>query len=583
MGRNKWHIIVLVLILTLGGLIRCWGVPSGLPDLFVHDEIYEVKRALQLLRGEYNFFRSGKGFFFYILSFIYAIYAFCMMALGRFDSLTEFVSFSLAHPGQMVFLSRATNAVVGTFSIYLIYLLGCRIWSKTFWNPALLLAFAWATCWLAAWLANWGFVETCLVTLGILAFFPMLNIASGGSHKDYVLSGALIAAATATKLYGAGLLLPLWLAHFFAGPQVPIRNILLRIFDRKLYVAMVVFVAMWWALDPSFVVLLLFNTGLVDQSKFLFEIRDFAPETHLMFYLTIIRWNIGNFLIPFLCIGLIAAAWKKKNDILICAGFSAIFTIIIGLHKIYSAYDRYVLLVLPSFLIVAVHGIVVIFDLLYRKIEEKINIRLYWPVVLAGIVMIGWNGLESLLRNDLYRKSFVPVAAEAKAWFEQNIPPQSRIIMKGEQVWPGHQTVPLFDLKENYLKKYHEAVRTGRIFIDMEVLPDLALAEGVIRYDLTVVDRDNAWESLDTYIDRGIEYFVIHVQQFQESVTESLPQTGKASRVLIYKALQNSSQVTLVKRFEGMTPQGGEQTIEVYTVIKKGIAETTRNTLTIAR
>jgi hypothetical protein len=572
--KPGWKNFFLVLILALGGALRFWGISSGLPEVFVHDEIYEVKRALQLLRGEYDFYRSGKGIFYYVLCLIYAVYGLFMIVLGRFDNMAQFISFSLVHPGQVIFLSRATNAALGTLSIYLMYRIGCRVFNGVSSNAALLLAFAWSTCWLAVWLSTWGFVETCLVTLSILAFFPVLNIAlkTNQRYRDYVLSGVIIAAATATKIYGAGLLLPLGLAHFFSGSAVKLRDRASKLLDEKLYVAMATFVVLVLLVEPSYIVFILSKMGFVDPSRYDFPPAAPPKEVHLFFYLKIVRWNIGNGMVPFLFVGLIGAILKRKKDIQIYAAFSIAFILTMGLAKSNMVYDRYMNMAIPALFMAAIYGTVVISSML-RGINQGSPFyvrKIYWLVIIA---IVGLNGIESLWKNHLYRISFVPAEVEAKKWIEGNVPPSSRIILKGEKVWPGHQTVPLFDLKENYRKKYDEAVRTGRTFMDMEVLPDLARAEGVIRYDLTVVDRYDTWQSLDAYIDSGIEYFVIHVEQFQESFKDNRSQAGKASRVLLFQELQNSSKVTLLKQFKGMTIQGGPQTLEVYKTLKKGVAK----------
>jgi len=118
------------LIVLVGGVLRFIGITKGLPDLYVHDEIIEVHRALNLLQGDYQFNRVGKGFFFFIIAVEYFVLAMFEIALGRFNSLTEFVSQSMVHPGTAIFLGRITSALMGTISVYFMYLIGRSVFTE---------------------------------------------------------------------------------------------------------------------------------------------------------------------------------------------------------------------------------------------------------------------------------------------------------------------------------------------------------------------------------------------------------------------------------------------------------------------
>jgi hypothetical protein len=318
---------------------------------------------------------------------------------------------------------------------------------------------------------------------------------------------------------------------------------------------------------------ILSQIGVMTPQSISSPVSDFPKGTHLNFYLTIVRWNIGNAILPFLVVGLVISIWKRKKDILICAATSIIFLILLGQTKESNlVYDRYILISLPGLFITSIYGIIVTTEFLRFK-NKKIGSVICWFLVFTVSILVGWNGIESLLKNHMYKESFIPVEAEAKEWFERNIPAGSKIVMKGEKVWPGNQTLPLFNIKENYLKRYDEAIRIGKRFKNMEVLPYLAKAEGIIRYDLEVIDRYDEWKDFNIYIENGIEYFVIHIQQFIESFVDKSSQRGKKSRTRLYNQLKQSREVALIKRFEGRTLQGMEKTIEVYKVVSKEMGE----------
>ena len=49
--------LLLGAILLGSAVLRLWPVTQGFPDLYVHDEIFEAKRAVVLLRGHYDSLR----------------------------------------------------------------------------------------------------------------------------------------------------------------------------------------------------------------------------------------------------------------------------------------------------------------------------------------------------------------------------------------------------------------------------------------------------------------------------------------------------------------------------------------------
>ena len=559
--------LCLLLILLLGGLLRFWNIASGLPDLYVHDEIFEVHRALELLRGEYNFYRT-KGMFYLLLALVSGIYGLWLIAMGSFANLGDFVSHFIVHPGDIVFLSRVTTASLGTFSIYLMYLLSRRLFPGDFSGPRLLLPLGWSTCGMSVWLAKWGLIETALVTFGILAFFPILRILHAKRLRDYVYSGLLIAAATATKLYGVMLLLPFSLSHFLSNQWASDTPILSKLFHRKLMVALLVFVCAVVILSPELMGHYL-RVGL--NEGMLPTIETDTPKIFTMpYYLNALRWNLGNGMLPFLLFGMLVGFKRLQKDICIIVFFALAFFIALGLRKesLFIA-DRYLLLSLPMFFIVLVYGVEVVREKVLVVLVSQNQQKLVSSgvVVIVGCVM-AWNGMETLLANPLYQTSFSPAREKALCWVEQHIPPGSKVVLRGEQrPWPGNSTLPLYDLREHYLKQYETVKNLPEREPSLRFLLDLAHARDVNRYDLIMEDRYAIWKDPEAYIKMGAEYFLVNVEYFQGQIGSQRSLKAAVSRQEFYRALQASHAVQLRKRFEGKTLQGGVRTIEVYQVV----------------
>lgn len=574
--RRAWTPIVLLGIVLLGTGLRLWKISSGLPEsqIFVHDEIFETFRALQLLDGHYDFHRPFKGFYFYILAVIFGTYGLTQVATGRFGSLEEFVSYSIVHTGEVMLLSRLTSAILSVLTIYLLYRVGRRVLPRLPWSPALIFALTWATNGMSMRLAKWGFVETCVVFLAAAALLPILNLLEYGRRRDYFIAVLLIAAATSTKIYAGSLVFLLWFAHICRNDPTSRLTLVSRLVTPTLVSAGVAFIALWALFDPSLITFLLVKLGKLEAAVPLAP-SDAPSVFHFEFYFTTLRWHVGNVMLPFVVWGLAAAFWHRKRDILILAGFTAIFVVVIGIKReLHLQYERYALLALPSLNLIGVYGITEVYQVGLRFVSMQGRGANWFlqsgkfaanlaPLAIAAV--LAWDGIDSLRGLPVHTvESFTPVETEARDWFEQTIPPGSKVAIKGQRVWPGHQSIPLYDLSENYTRRYATAQKRMSTSRNMKALPHFEKAADLVRYNLLVMDRSEHWDSIDKYVQRGIEYFVIYPKEFREESPERRYFAAQKSRIRFYEEMKESDQYHLLKTFDGRTLQGFPKTIEVY-------------------
>ena len=566
-SRATLETLTLLLILLLGGVLRSWNATVGLPVLYEHDEIFEVHRSLELLRGEYNFYRT-KGMYFYFLSLIGWIYGGFEILQGTFPDLKSFITYSLVHPGEMVLLSRYLCSTFGVISIFLIYRLGKQNFSTESFGP-LLLALAWATCGLASWVSRWGLIESTVVLFSLLAFSKILLLFENRSRLVYMWAGFFIAAATATKVYGILLFLPLVFAHVMVHDGYNVKTIGATMVDRKLMLAFSIFALSLLVFNPSIPVQLVKSVDggiLPDLSA---DTEEIYP---LFFYFQHVRWNLGNLGLVFFCIGAIAATIRFNRKILTCAIFALSFFLVLGLKKeAVFIYERYLLASLPFFFLISVYGL----EVSWRWVRDQISLlqRRQWlgrTVILVAALGFMWNGLSMLFANPVMGHPFVPVHQQAMEWFTAHVPGGATVVIRGEaRPWPGNQNLPIFDLKENYLRQYEEKRAEGRTPAEIDYFLDLAQANDVTRYNLVNETRYVLWKTPQDYIgDQGAEYFVVDVEHFDTNFTSRRSYAATESRRKFYRLLRSSPEVTLAKAFHGYTITGGARTIEVYKVIK---------------
>ncbi len=555
---HRW---VVGAILALAAFIRYWELASGLPALYVHDEIIEVHRALSLVRGDlatdFVSLPGNKGFFFLILAFEYWVVGALNVLAGESSSMAAYVSSAMAEPGQAVFIGRATAAAFGIASVFLMY----AISRKLFADPALALitAMVWAVAPMPAWIAHWLLVETPLVTLGLWSFYRALVMLERPTATNYLFAAVLAACAAACKVYGAGLVLILGVLHHCISRREgrPWWNTCL---DRRIVTAAAAFLCVWAMLSPLLLLQIAAALGFRESLTRFTPASDFPLETHLGYYLTILRWNVGNLILPFVGVGLWAAIRRRCAPVLAIAVFTATFVGIMGLWRTNTlVYARYMLLPLPFVCLIAVYGLEVIVDALSRLTASRWAAVGRFVTTLVFLYAAVGNGFESLLESPLYRRLPTPVQQLAMTWFEREVEPGTKVLIRGEQVWPGHQTLPLRDLRENYLERYRQLEATRPPVRYRAVLQDLAGQPYAPRYDLTVVDRTADWDSPEHYLAGGIEYVVM-----DKRFSQNLSRQAAVSRLEFYDTLASSAHFSLVKTFHGPDLQGTPKTIEVY-------------------
>ena len=119
--RNDSVSMVIVGVLAVSLVLRLWGIDFGLPFLFHNDEGNEVLRALQLGSGSYDFERISKGGYFYILFIEFGFLFVFLNVLGVVNSASEFGAYFIQDPTIFYLTGRATTAVIGTVTIYIVY------------------------------------------------------------------------------------------------------------------------------------------------------------------------------------------------------------------------------------------------------------------------------------------------------------------------------------------------------------------------------------------------------------------------------------------------------------------------------
>src|SRR5215470_5423558 len=122
--------------------------------------------------------------------------------LGLFDE-------HLAHYDNVIRTGRAVSAVIGTFTVLLLVVLGARLYNR---SVGMLAGFLLAACVLHLQNSHYMTTDVFLTFLVTLALYFLIGVVQRGWTRDYIYAGVAIGFATATKFSALPLLAPLGVA-----------------------------------------------------------------------------------------------------------------------------------------------------------------------------------------------------------------------------------------------------------------------------------------------------------------------------------------------------------------------------------
>jgi 4-amino-4-deoxy-L-arabinose transferase-like glycosyltransferase len=215
-GREIFVLFALAFALRMLGI--SWGIPTAKHIYSYHpDEIHVLSpTVLYMLRGDWNphFFNYGT-LYLYLVGFVSKLFALIGLSPGNMvfaqigNSPTIMPDLSFLH-----LIGRTITALLGAGSIVLIYLIGKKLGGRGLGiGAALLLTFA------PLHLVNSHFatVDVPATFLLLLAAHFCLNIIAEGKLRWYLLAGAAVGLAAATKYtLAAGIVLMIG-AHLLRG------------------------------------------------------------------------------------------------------------------------------------------------------------------------------------------------------------------------------------------------------------------------------------------------------------------------------------------------------------------------------
>lgn len=396
-------------LLIAGFVLRIVGMGHGLPYRYSFDERYHfVPKAIEFFGGDWNpdYFLNPPAFT-YLLHFI--IRGWFFVSGG---SPEEFQ----ADPTAVFLLSRATVAVLGALSIWLIFIVGRTLVNRYVgYVAAALMTFAF----LPVSQAHYAVNDVPAMTAVCVALVGAAKVFRGGRLPDYLIAGAGVGLAAATK-YTAGIVLMSLItaagARFFSrsrDDRVPARLSL------GVVVAVVAFVAS----NPF---------SVLDAQKFL---DDFVlqttgtipklgqPRTNgVVYYLWVLTWGFGALASAAIPFGTVRVWVTNKRLALFLLAPPIVYVLFMGTRARF--FSRWALPLFPWICLLAAIGIVWIAATIARRNAGWLKPVLFFvtgALVLQGAIHS--THLVTILDNRDSREL-------AREWMVQRIPKGAKLAVE---------------------------------------------------------------------------------------------------------------------------------------------------------
>ena len=422
-GDHRWIWAGLALVLAVGLGLRLWGVRQGLPYVYNTDEAdHFVPHAVEMFKqGTLNphYFANPPGFT-YLLHFLFAIY---------FGSGAAVLHAYAHDPSELYTLARVASAVLGAIAIWLLYLVGGRLFGRA---AGLLAAAIEAVAFLPVFYAHLALNDAPTLAPLTLSLLGTAGVLRKGRARDHLLAGVGLGLACATK-YTAGIVLVPYVAAVAAvyldGGAGAARGALIGVGLLGLSALAAFVVANPYALlDYTS-----FHAELVHQSAQSAESGGklgASREGGLLYYLWSLTWGLGW--IPTLAAlaGSVTIWWRERRLGWLLVPAPLLFLAFMGLQGRY--FGRWVMPILPILCLLAAGFTLQALALFRRRMAREERRRsAVLAALLAAVLVLALlgQGLVHSVHSGI-TLSRTDTRTLTRNWMVANIPAGAKVVVE---------------------------------------------------------------------------------------------------------------------------------------------------------
>jgi hypothetical protein len=429
-------------LVAIGGLAlgaRLWGIGFGLPNEAARpDERHLIGYTLSMAasRGNPHFFNYPSLYLNLLLVF-YAVYFVAGRLTGHFSSPSDLAAEYALDPRNLYLIDRVVVALLGTATVYLVFLIGKRAFNR---RVGILGGLMLSVAYLHVRESHFGTVDVPLTFFVTLAMAAIVRADSERRDRLFWLAGFASGLAVSTKYNAVALLAPLALIHVAPARSDETRG---AAWVRRFAGTMMAVAAGFLVGTPY---------ALLDHRKFLadatFELMaksNGRPAVDLGWgWIYHLRQTLpGGLGIPLLiaaAAGMIVGWRQHRRAAIILGAFPVAWWIGIGLS--HYVYLRYAVPLVPAICLFAALGVDGSLTRLAALVESRKRAALVWcgtAVLMATVMAV--PAYRSLQWDRLIARPDTRVLAAR--WIDSHVPPSTVIGLVGpEYIWPQLWNAP---------------------------------------------------------------------------------------------------------------------------------------------
>ncbi len=450
--------LVAVLMLAFG--LRIYGISFGLPYSYHDDEDRLVHHALAFGMGDLNpHYFNYPSFLMYMLFTVYGGFYLLARIVGSVSSTSDFTMMYFSDPTAFYTIGRMITVLFGTATVFLVYLIGKRLYSK---SAGIVAALIMSVMPVHVLSSHYITTDVPMTFFIVAAAYFSVRIMEEGKLKHYITAAVMTGLAAGSKYNGILAGVFIIAAHLSRadGMKGKAKSLL----NRKILIAGAAIILAFFCVSPfclldfkAFVKDFNFNSEHVQNGvyglSFGFHWFDYGS---ILFTDLIYSWPhpVANTAGILLAIGIIYALYKRGRKEAIIGLFPLLFFVVIGSWSVVNR--RYILPVLPSCAVLA--GAAIDWTSGHSA-ASKYRHTAVWVCLVVLLILP--------LRNSFlngYMMSQKDTRTIAKQWIERNIPEGSKIALE----WDSNITVPLDESRRSIEKKIAEYEKGDRQTINFE-------------------------------------------------------------------------------------------------------------------